>query len=52
MVLSAALIVIGVVIVVRTLDRGGDALSIGIVLGVLFVIAGAGRLWLVTRSGP
>jgi heme A synthase len=49
-VLSASLMVIGVAIVVRTLDGGGGAASIGIVLGVLFVLAGAGRLWVATRG--
>jgi heme A synthase len=49
-VLSASLMVIGVAIVVRTLDAGGGAASIGILLGVLFVLAGAGRLWVATRG--
>ena len=48
--LSASLMVIGVVIIVRTIEKGGGALSIGIFLGALFAIAGAGRLWLVTRG--
>ena len=51
-VLSASMMVIGVVIIVRTLEAGGSALSIGIFLGVLFVAAGAGRLWVTTRRQP
>jgi hypothetical protein len=44
-VLSALMIVIGVAIVVRTLVEGGGALALGLLLGVLFVAAGAGRLY-------
>lgn len=50
-VLSALMIVIGVALVVRTLAAGGGAGAVGIVLGVLFVLAGAGRLWVASRSG-
>jgi hypothetical protein len=44
-VLSSLMIVIGVAIVVRTLAEGGGALALGLVVGVLFVAAGAGRLY-------
>jgi hypothetical protein len=44
-VLSALMIVIGVAIVVRTLAAGGGPLALGLLLGVLFVAAGAGRLY-------
>ena len=44
-ILSLALVVLGVTIVVRTIDAGGGAASVGILVGVLFVLAGAGRLW-------
>ena len=47
--LSASMAVIGVVIIVRTVENGGGATSIGIFLGVMFIVAGAGRLWLMTR---
>jgi hypothetical protein len=45
MVLSAAMVVVGIVMLVVTLARGGGPLAIGVVLGVLFVVAGGGRLW-------
>lgn len=48
--LSALMVVIGVAILVRTIAAGGGALSVGIILGALFVLAGAGRLW-VSRRG-
>jgi hypothetical protein len=44
-VLSAAMLVIGVAIIVRTLVEGGGALALGLLVGVLFVGAGAGRLY-------
>lgn len=50
-VLSTALALIGVAIIARTIAAGGGIFSIGLVLGVLFVAAGAGRLWAATRGG-
>lgn len=48
--LSGALVIIGVLLVFRTASSGGGLLSVGVVMGVLFVAAGAGRLWLALRS--
>jgi hypothetical protein len=48
--MSVLMVVIGVAIVVRTLVAGGGALAVGLVLGVLFVLAGAGRLWVTLRG--
>ena len=44
-VLSAAMLVIGIAIVVRTLAEGGGALALGLLVGILFIAAGAGRLY-------
>jgi len=44
-VLSAALVIIGIVMLVRTIAGGGGPLSAGVLLGALFVAAGAGRLY-------
>jgi hypothetical protein len=44
-VLSAAMVVIGVAILARTVAAGGGALAIGLLMGVLFIAAGAGRLY-------
>ena len=41
---SAVLVVLGVAMIVRTIAAGGGPLSLGILLGVLFVLAGAGRI--------
>ena len=45
LVLSTVMIVIGVAILVSTLARGGGPLAVGVLLGVLFVLAGAGRMY-------
>lgn len=47
--LSAAMVVIGLAMLVRTLGAGGGPLTLGIVLGVLFVAAGAGRFYFTWR---
>jgi hypothetical protein len=39
------MLVIGVAIIVRTFAAGGGALAFGLLVGLLFVAAGAGRLW-------
>jgi hypothetical protein len=50
-VLSLLMIVIGVVLIVSTLLRGGGPLAIGVVVGALFCALGAGRLYL-RRQAP
>jgi hypothetical protein len=44
--LPGLLVLLGVAIIVRTLAAGGGALAFGLLMGVLFVFAGAARLWL------
>jgi hypothetical protein len=48
-VLPALMVLIGIALIVRTLAAGGGAVAIGVVFGVLFVAAGAGRLYLEAR---
>ena len=48
---SVALVIIGVAIFVRTLVEGVDGFAYGLLLGPLFVAAGAGRLWVSRRVG-
>jgi len=50
-ILSFLMIVIGAGLVIRTLTLGGGLFAIGVIMGVLFVAAGLGRLWVATR-GP
>jgi hypothetical protein len=49
--MSILMILIGIALVVRTLVAGGGAVATGVILGLLFVAAGAGRLYLQFR-GP
>jgi hypothetical protein len=44
--MSTLMVLIGIALLVSTLARGGGPLAIGVLLGVLFVAAGAGRLYL------
>ena len=48
-VLPFLMVLIGLALIVRTLAAGGGALAVGIVFGVLFLAAGAGRLYLESR---
>jgi hypothetical protein len=50
-VLSAGLVVVGVLIALRTWQLGSGG-GLGYLLGALFVIAGLGRLYLGRRLGP
>jgi hypothetical protein len=43
---SLLLVALGVAMIVVTAAHGG---GVGILLGVLFVVAGAGRLWMLRR---
>jgi hypothetical protein len=51
--LSAAILVLGLVMLVSALARGGGALALGVLLGAALTVLGAGRLWLSrgARSG-
>jgi drug/metabolite transporter (DMT)-like permease len=44
-VLSTLMILIGVAMIVRTIAGGGGPVALGLLLGLLFVAAGAGRLY-------
>ena len=43
------MVVIGLAMIVRAIAAGGGPLAVGIVLGLLFVAAGAGRLYVERR---
>lgn len=49
-VLGGLLVVVGVAMVVSALARGGGVLALGVVLGTMLALLGAGRLWL-ARGG-
>ena len=44
-ILSTALLLLGLAMIVVTLAAGGGPLATGVLLGLLFAAAGAGRLW-------
>jgi hypothetical protein len=52
--LSALLVVLGPVLVVLALARGGGPTALGVLVGVGMTLAGAGRLWLLrgVRDDP
>jgi hypothetical protein len=43
--LSGLMVLIGLAMIVRTVAGGGGPVAVGVVMGLLFVAAGAGRLW-------
>ncbi len=48
-VLSSLMVLIGIALVVRTIAEGGGPVAFGILVGLLFVAAGAGRLYVERR---
>ena len=49
-VMSILMLVIGLALLVRTLAAGGGAAATGVLLGILFILAGAARLYLQLRG--
>jgi hypothetical protein len=47
---SLVFVVLGLVLLVSTLVNGGGPLSIGVLLGLAFLVVGAGRLWIAART--
>ena len=45
-ILSGLMVLIGLAMIISAVARGGGPLAYGVVLGILFVAVGAGRLWL------
>ena len=39
------MVVLGIAMIVQAIAGGGGPLAVGVVLGLLFVAAGGGRLW-------
>jgi hypothetical protein len=51
-VLGTLLCVLGIAMIVSTLARGGGPLALGVVLGALFALLGAGRVFLAGGRRP
>jgi hypothetical protein len=49
--LSMLMVLLGLVLVVSALARGGGALALGVVVGVGLTLGGATRLWLMRGVG-
>jgi len=49
-ILAPVIALLGVAIIVRTLTAGGSALSVGVLLGGVFLAIGCGRLYLALRD--
>jgi hypothetical protein len=47
--LSLLFVVIGLVLLVVTLANGGGPVSVGFLMGIAFLVVGAGRLWVAAR---
>jgi hypothetical protein len=48
--MSGIIMLLGVTMVISALARGGGVLALGVVLGTMLALLGAGRLWL-ARGG-
>lgn len=48
--LSVAMVVLGIALLVLTVARGGGPVSAGVLLGVLFIAAGAGRFYVASKG--
>jgi hypothetical protein len=48
-VFSLAFVAIGLAVLVVTLANGGGPASFGVLIGIVFIAVGAGRLWLGAR---
>jgi hypothetical protein len=49
--LSSLMVLVGIALVTRAIAGGGGPLATGVIVGLLFVAAGAGRIWLTLRGG-
>ena len=49
--LSFVFLALGGVLLVTTLANGGGPVSVGVLMGIVFLAVGAGRLWLAARMG-
>ena len=47
---SLVFVVVGVALLISTIANGGSPVSIGFIMGILFVAVGIGRYWIASRS--
>jgi hypothetical protein len=46
---SVTFVLIGLVVLAVTLANGGGPASVGVLMGLAFVVGGVGRLWVASR---
>jgi hypothetical protein len=51
LILSLLMAAIGVALLAQAIGQGGSVLSPRLLLGLLFIVAGAGRLYILRRKG-
>jgi hypothetical protein len=51
LILSAALVVLGLTAIVRTAQAGGSGVAVGYIFGAALTLAGLGRGWLAWHMG-
>lgn len=49
---SLVFVAIGLLVLVVTLANGGGPASLGVIMGIAFLLVGAGRLWVNTKRKP
>jgi hypothetical protein len=49
LVMSVLMIGLGLAMIAVTLSNGGGPVAFGVIIGLLFVAAGGGRLWVMSR---
>ena len=47
---GAVMVILGALILARTVQAGGGATAFSVLLGVLFIVAGCGRMYLGRRG--
>ncbi len=48
---SALFVLIGGIVLAVTLASGGGPASVGVLIGIAFLVVGAGRLWVSSKVG-
>jgi hypothetical protein len=46
---SLGFVLVGLAVLVVTLANGGGPASVGVIMGIVFVLVGLGRIWVASR---
>ena len=47
--LSVTFVIVGIALIAVTVSAGGGPVSLGILMGIGFIVVGVGRLWVASR---